>query len=185
MYSTLDSFRKNRIGKRIYHGFGAKIKIENSQLFWNNLLLSLPNTKILESRILMWQKRFYIRSISRLVCICNLQHWWKFWTGVSYDCETSELEWKEWVTEICTKNWDAQKPTPGQNPSHHLSGGLDDIAELCRPSKVKEETIPKSLFGISTIWSSLGSWTSVCSSIPSFLTSYVPIWHTWDRKSVV
>ena len=89
------------------------------------------------SRILMRQKIFYIRKISRLVCICNLQHRWKFWTGVSYDCETSELEWKEWVTEICTKNLDAQKPTPGQNPSHHLSGGLDDIAELWSSLKGK------------------------------------------------
>ena len=84
----------------------------------------------------MRQKIFYIRTISRLVCICNLQHRWKFWTGVSYDCETSEIEWKEWVKEICTKNLDAQKHTPGQNTSHHLSGGLDDIAELCCPLEV-------------------------------------------------
>ena len=62
------------------------------------------------SRILMRQKIFYIRTISRLVCICNLQHRWKFWTGVSYDCETSEIEWKEWVTEICMTILDFGRP---------------------------------------------------------------------------
>ena len=33
MQSTLDSFEKKRIGKRICNGFRAKIEIENIQLF--------------------------------------------------------------------------------------------------------------------------------------------------------
>ena len=41
MQTILDSFGKKN-WKRIDNGFGTKIKIENIQLFWNNLLESLP-----------------------------------------------------------------------------------------------------------------------------------------------
>ena len=45
MQYILDSYKK--IEKRIYDGFETRIEIENIQLFWNNLLASLPAARLL------------------------------------------------------------------------------------------------------------------------------------------
>ena len=52
MQYILDSYKK--IEKRINDGFETRIEIENIQLFWNNLLASLPAARLLTYMLLPW-----------------------------------------------------------------------------------------------------------------------------------